>query len=208
MHAFVTHAAVVYNTALTNNKAEAAVHLQLIEKTESESKDEFGCTTLTFTWGYKAFAKGGVFPDWNERAEWRFLKHRDLWQPLCRLLITADMFIKHSILHRWCPQRGSGGGWTAWHIRSSHTNAAGGNKLVGGNPIVTAQSFIHVLLHQWSCGARPSRWSMLFSENLKYLLTLLPNTRCFAFLKVVLQCCVCRYLSIHILQINLPDYLT
>lgn len=57
----------------------------------------------------KHLQKGGVFPDWNERAEWRLLKHRDLWQPLCRLLITANPFIKHSILHRWRPKRGVGG---------------------------------------------------------------------------------------------------
>lgn len=49
---------------------------------------------------------------------------------------------------------GSGGGVQTQHARSSHTNSAGGNKLVGGNPIFTAQSFIRGLLHQWPCGAR------------------------------------------------------
>lgn len=132
----------------------------------------------------KHLQKGGVFPDWNERAEWRLLKHRDLWQPLCRLLITANPFIKHSILHRWRPKQG---GWgAAWHVRSSHMNSAGGNKLVGGNPIFTAHSFIHVLLHQWSCGARPSLWSML----------LCVSEGCFATLCVCVGVCVWAFLWI------------
>lgn len=51
------------------------------------------------------------FPNRNERAEWRFLKHRDLCETLYRLLITADSFIKHSVLHRWWGRWGSGVGW-------------------------------------------------------------------------------------------------
>lgn len=71
------------------------------------------------------------------------------------------------------------GGWgAAWHVRSSHMNSAGGNKLVGGNPIFTAHSFIHVLLHQWSCGAL---WSML----------LCVSEGCFATLCACVGVCVC-----------------
>lgn len=47
-----------------------------------------------------------------------------------------------------------GEGWAGWHVRSTHTNSAGGNKLAGGNPISAAQPFIRVLPHRWSCGAK------------------------------------------------------
>lgn len=89
----------------------AAGHPQEIAKAESETNEKFGSATPTFAWGHEAFAKGGVFPNRNERAEWRFLKHRDLCKTLYRLLITADSFIKHSILHRWWGWWGSGVGW-------------------------------------------------------------------------------------------------
>lgn len=60
---------------------------------------DFGSTRLTFGRGYQAFAKGGVGPNWNERAERGFLKpswpllatpsavrhHRLIYQPLCSL---------------------------------------------------------------------------------------------------------------------------
>lgn len=135
----------------------AARHPQETAKAESETNEKFGSTTPTFAWGHEAFAKGGVFPNRNERAEWRFLKQRDLCKTLYRLLIAADSFIKHSILHRWrgwWGWWGLGGGAETQHARSSHANSAGGNKRVGGNLIFTAQSFIRGLLHQWPCGAR------------------------------------------------------
>lgn len=109
IHAYFCHTCSSCLQYCFNQQLESNSSSSPPETAESESNDVFVSSTLTFAWGQKAFAKGGVFPDWNEGAEWRFLKHRDLWQPLCRLLITADPFIKHSILHRWRPEWGAGG---------------------------------------------------------------------------------------------------